>query len=428
MTHTSSSTLVSPKSIDLREGPTLNVWRVTTYHGFLSSRRPPTLIESVLERDELNQVLRALHNLSIVVPTYTVQGSEHKMRERIENCTLKSLQDDDNLNHIIRVNTAIAERVRTILAFLSRVYERSSSSLLPPKHISKPLHYLSQKLGRTTSLTFVDMINFNWSFIESPEFTKRRFSLGRFERSNVRILMRFLALEDEEQFWTQHIVIEAHSADLIAAMKQWRDVAYHASQLSSNQKDEYDWSKIDQAAVAAIQRFGDALGLLTECHTFGSNPRPDHVLMSRLRKWIEPKQNMTDEEFACLLYVGGSIMIPCVWNFLGIANDISRDEMRKARETMMRIVPSEHKIWLGEMLKFGNARSYIEKRENRVSSATRSLLRTAYNTALEQFQKLCSRRTRLVSRYLPRVKASFIEKYEKSEQSAMLESRFRNDS
>ena len=149
------------------------------------------------------------------------------------------------------------------------------------------------------------------------------------------------------------------------------------------------------------------------------------VLMSRLRRWIEPKKGTTDEDFACLLYVGGSIIIPCVWKFLGISNDISLDEMRQAREYVMKIVPPEHTFWLNEMMKFGNAREYIKSRSTHISEASCSLLRTAYNSCLEQFQKLCSRRSRLVCRYLPRIKASFIEKYEKSEQSAMLESRLR---
>lgn len=359
------------------------------------------------------------------------------MRERIFKCKLVELQNQDNLNLLIRINPALAERVRTVLAFLARVYERSSyEDSKIPSHLQRPLRYLSRKLDRVETLTFVDMVNFNWSFVESPTMniisnTKRRFSLGRFERANVCILMRFLALEDEEQFWIQHVVIEAHSSNLIAAMKQWRDVAYHASRLSSSSsssKMQYDWNKIDEAAVSAIQRFGDSLGLLAECHTFGTNPRPDHVLMSRLRKWIEPEIGMSDEKFACHLYVGGSIIIPCVWNILGISNDISRDEMRRVRENIMKIVPPEHKFWLNEMMKFGNARSYIESRSNYVSPATRSLLRTAYNSCLEQFQKLCSRRSRLVCRYLPRIKTSFIEKYENSEQSAMLESRLRRQS
>ena len=355
------------------------------------------------------------------------------MRDRIEKCKLKALQNENNLNLLIRLNPALAERVRTVLAFLVRVYERCSyQNISIPNHLHRPLRYLSRRLDRVETLTFVDMINFNWSFVESPsssskEGNRRRFSLGRFERANVSLLMRFLALEDEEQFWIQHVVIEAHSSNLIVAMKQWRDVAYHASRLASlsTSSYQYDWNTVDEAAVSAIQRFGDALGLLAECHTFGTNPRPDHVLMSRLRRWIEPRKGTTDEEFACLLYVGGSVIIPCVWQFLGISNDISRDEMIQARENIMKIVPPEHKFWLGEMLKYGNARAYIESRLENVSSASCSLLRTAYNSCLEQFQKLCSRRSRLVCRYLPRIKASFIEKYEKSEQSAMLESRLR---
>ena len=196
------------------------------------------------------------------------------------------------MNLLIRLNPALAERVRTVLAFLVRVYERCSyQNTTIPKQLQRPLRYLSKRLDRAETLTFVDMINFNWSFVESPstkkEGKKRRFSLGRFERSNVSLLMRFLALEDEEQFWIQHVVIEAHSSNLIVAMKQWRDVAYHASRLASLSNDsssyQYDWNTIDEAAASAIQRFGDSLGLLAECHTFGTNPRPDHVRSVRAR-------------------------------------------------------------------------------------------------------------------------------------------------
>ena len=65
--------------------------------------------------------------------------------------------------------------------------------------------------------------------------------------------------------------------------------------------------------------------------------------MSRLRRWIEPRKDTTDEEFACLC-MGGSIIIPCVWKFLGISNDISLDEMRQAREYVENRPPELHLV------------------------------------------------------------------------------------
>ena len=116
------------------------------------------------------------------------------------------------------------------------------------------------------------------------------------------------------------------------------------------------------------------------------------------------------------------MILPSSLALLGVPRsdgDGAREEMQAARDRAVEELPREFREWLEKSLRFGSARDYITRRCESRSDATRSLLKTQYNACLESLQQLCSRRSRLVCRYLPQIKAVFIDRYDSAEQEAI---------
>lgn len=412
---------------------------------------------------------RKLLDLCARVPTYAVKGSGTKLRAMINDAMRRwgDSLDSDTFQQALwkHTNSMIVELVRIMLAFLCVVYERSheedEAGCGVPIKLKSALDDIARKTSRPNYLCFNDMVRLNWTlreessssptavsgtagnlgaslvsadsaehpqYISTRDSSSRAYSFGRFNPRRIGLLLRFTATEDEDLFWKQCIATDAAAGGLVHAFEEWRDVMLLLEEgvAGPDHASPPDDLAVDHAAVSALRLCRRALGMLGDSHLFASNNRADKVLMCRLRTFIEDpvcdEAEDGDVTLACKLYVGGSAILPSIYRFLGVSRgEKERQAMQSARDTAMRELPKEYREWLVANLRCETARDYVLRRceDASVSRATRSLLKTQYNACIESLQQFCSRRSRLVCRYLPQIKVQFVENIEAREQRAI---------
>jgi len=221
--------------------------------------------------------------------------------------------------------------------------------------------------------------------------------------SRVRLVCRFLAVPEEEDFWRLHIVLEAEARVLVAAVARGQTALASAD---------------TRGLSDSLEAFGAGLTRLNECHTqlWADGGRRDVVLARRLRPFLQAglSTEQQDMHLGCLYYTARSAILPMALLFLGIRHSEPHPLIRTVHKAV-RAMPPPHQAFLATLSKAGggDVRSHLHHIAGRTPVHELALLEAGFNGCIEELLRYCSRRSNLVCRAFPHIAESFREYYHK---------------
>jgi len=373
-------------------------WSVDGAHGLLS-RDPLTSPDGDWAfRAAMKTLWDAARCMAALV---AANGPFHEHLEELSD-RLAVLQDERMLLGLPEV---AREHLMTTLSHVCAGCLGSTKHGRPPRCIDKPLQVVARSVGRPARLDFSELVLCNWDKLEPAK------SEGTPERLG--LVLRFLAVPEEECYRTLHILLHQEARDVIAAIRAGQ-AAIHVQN--------------DRDLVGSLGKL--SVWLNKFCSFFDSyfeqkDSRTESVMIRRIEPFIcqSTAHKLTWEETACWVYwSGSSAILPAVQLFLGIrllagAGSRSAEQgsrlsavMSQMLEEMRLSMPLPHQAFLEELGKPGvSVRAYCVRRFGAKSVSVELLhdIEAAYNDALNALLRFLSRRMHLVLRFFPEFASSF---------------------
>jgi indoleamine 2,3-dioxygenase len=281
-------------------------------------------------------------------------------------------------------DTAV-RRAMMILSFLGHAYVWGEAD--PPRSVpaalAVPWHQLAAKLGRPPVLSYASYALDNWRRLE----THKPIELG-----NIVMLQNFFGGRDEEWFVLVHVAIEAQAGRALGAMTAAQDAVLH--------------DKIEEA-TSALENLTHAIEIMRRILLRMPEGCDPYVYFHRVRPYIHGWANhpalpdgLVYEGVNAYNGVGQkfrgetgaqSAIVPSLDALLGVTH--AQDELRSYLAEMRDYMPPEHRAFV-ERLESGPAvREFVSRHKN-------SVLRAAYNSAVEQLEEFRSTHLEYAHRYI----------------------------
>ena len=152
------------------------------------------------------------------------------------------------------------ERAHALYGYVATAYVRASDRGgreldAVPSFLARGWCAVSAVLGRKPMVDYADCVLHNWERVDPT---------GAIEIDNIRMLLRFTGLVDEEWFFKVHVVIEAAAASAVSALREGAEIVAGVTESSGTRSDHAGAVAAPTAAVPATFAFGasddDALG------------------------------------------------------------------------------------------------------------------------------------------------------------------------
>ena len=185
---------------------TLPLWSVAG-RGFLPARDPIARCAA----------LAPLERCAALLPTACI---ERNVKERVdrESAAITALLP------LVNVRGALSdgelERAHALYGYVATAYVRASERDgreldAVPSFLARGWCAVSALLGRKPMVDYADCVLHNWERVDAS---------GPIEIDNIRMLLRFTGLVDEEWFFKVHVVIEAAAANAVSALREGAEI------------------------------------------------------------------------------------------------------------------------------------------------------------------------------------------------------------
>lgn len=205
-----------------------------------------------------------------------------------------------------------------------------------PAFLSKPILALSQEIGRPPMPDYISTVTYNWTRIDSD---------GPITPENLRLVLRFTGLEDEEWFFKTHVIIESEAAHVVSAI---------LGALQSD-KDEEMLTHMLNLEEALWRVVRACLPIMYDRGEDGVPKCSDHVFYQILRPIIKSGSLMFEgDSTGAPRFLHGpsgamSSLLPCVDAVLGIQT--SSEKLAEAMKRFEFSMPPEHREFLDTLRK-----------------------------------------------------------------------------
>lgn len=279
-------------------------------------------------------------------------------------------------------------------------------SIKYPSWMSNLQNYLRQKLDRPLgdSPAHAELVLCNW-YVDPPssfarivtngsgevDSTKSAHFTVSFENvQSIQCVGRFLSLPDEEWYRKLQIALDAQGGQIVSRASSMLETAMS--------------SRDCRALVFAMEQLSNEIQALAhfQWQEFErKDSRGDAVMIHRLKKFVAA--DFTEEEYACEVYMSGSMLLPSLHLVLGLPWPSNKQSALSSywEKRVVPLLPHDHLKFLDGLRETESVRTFCESQWQRLPIQRLAALEEGFNECIEVLVYLSNMRMRLVHRCFP---------------------------